>query len=52
MKPKFTLQQFVARWRKTDLKRRSGVQARFMAPWRFVGYPTPAEAGFIDRRDV
>jgi len=44
MQSMLTPQQFVARWRRAELKERSGAQAHFMDLCRLVGHSTPAEA--------
>ena len=44
MQSTLTPQQFVARWRRAELKERSGAQAHFMDLCRLVGHSTPAEA--------
>jgi len=36
--------EFIAKWRKVDLKERSASQEHFLDLCRVVGHPTPAEA--------
>lgn len=36
--------QFIAKWRRTDLKERSAAQEHFLDLCHLVGHPTPAEA--------
>jgi hypothetical protein len=44
MAPTLTPQQFVEKWRRIDLKERSGYQEHFADLCHLVGHPTPAEA--------
>jgi hypothetical protein len=37
-------QEFVTKWRKTELKERSAAQEHFIDLCRMLGHPTPAEA--------
>jgi len=39
-----TIQEFIAKWRKVELKERSAAQEHFIDLCRLVGHPTPAEA--------
>jgi len=39
-----TVQEFIAKWRKVELKERSAAQEHFIDLCRLVGHPTPAEA--------
>src|SRR5438552_12528468 len=41
--PTLSAQDFVAKWRKTDLSERSAVQQHFIDLCRLVGHETPAE---------
>ena len=43
MPPSLTPQDFVAKWRHTTLKERSGSQEHFIDICRLLGHPTPAE---------
>ncbi|MBI3986046.1 MAG: hypothetical protein HY343_03960, partial [Lentisphaerae bacterium] len=36
--------EFIAKWKKADLKERSAAQEHFIDLCRLVGHPTPAEA--------
>ncbi len=42
--PTITPQQFVAKWRRAELKERAGSQEHFIDLCRLLGHPTPAEA--------
>ncbi len=44
MQSTLTPQQFVVRWRRAELKERSGAQAHFMDLCRLVGRPGDEEA--------
>ena len=39
-----TIPEFIAKWRKVELKERSAAQEHFIDLCRLVGHPTPAEA--------
>jgi hypothetical protein len=43
MSSSFSAQDFVAKWRKTDLSERSAVQQHFLDLCRLVGHEAPAE---------
>ncbi len=43
MAPTLTPQQFVEKWRRVQIKERSGYQEHFTDLCRLVGHPTPAE---------
>ena len=43
MVPSLSPQEFVAKWRKSELKERAGAQEHFIDLCRLVGHPTPAE---------
>jgi hypothetical protein len=36
--------EFIAKWRRVELKERSAAQEHFLALCRMLGHPTPAEA--------
>ena len=44
MLPSLSPQEFVAKWRKTELKERSAAQEHFIDLCHLVGHPTPVEA--------
>ncbi len=41
--PSFTSQDFVAKWRHTDLSEKAAAQEHFLDLCRLIGHPTPAE---------
>ena len=43
MRPSLSPQDFVAKWRKVELKERSAAQEHFIDLCRLIGHPTPAE---------
>lgn len=44
MRPSLTPQEFVAKWKPSDLRERASAQEHFIDVCRLLGHPTPAEA--------